>query len=97
MEEHGDSAPEGPRIDANNFELWMPLIQRVEPYPFAGRATRDANRHLVEIANTLKLNGVEDDAIMVRLFAFSLIDFAKEWYECLHMEEHSSALPRQVL
>ena len=57
--------PEGPRIDANNFELCMTLIQRVEQTPFAGRAAEDANRHLskfVEIANTPKLNGVDDNA-----------------------------------
>ncbi|XP_047942771.1 uncharacterized protein LOC125189547 [Salvia hispanica] len=68
MFNHGNTVtfPEGPRIDANNFELRMTLIQRVEQTPFAGRATEDANRHLskfVEIANTLKLNGVDDDAI----------------------------------
>ena len=66
--------PEGPRVDANNFEQRMTLIQRFEQSPFAGRATKDANRHLskfMEIANTLKLNGVDDDAIRVTLFPFS--------------------------
>ena len=70
MFNHGNilTFPEGPRIDANNFELRIPLIQRVEQHPFAGRATEDANRHLskfVEISNTLKLNGVDDDVIRV--------------------------------
>ncbi|KAL1568847.1 hypothetical protein AAHA92_00404 [Salvia divinorum] len=71
----------------------MPLIQRVEQHPFAGRATEDANRHLIkfmELANTLKINGVEDNAIRVRLFPFSLIDSAKEWFECLPVEKISS-------
>ncbi|KAL1555250.1 hypothetical protein AAHA92_15716 [Salvia divinorum] len=95
MFNHGNvvTIPTIPRINANNFELRMPLIQRVEQHPFAGRATEDANRHLikfVEIANTLKINGVEDNAIKVRLFPFSLIDSAKEWFECLPVEKVSS-------
>ncbi|XP_047978855.1 uncharacterized protein LOC125220756 [Salvia hispanica] len=95
MFNHGNmiTFPEGPRIDANNFELRMPLIQRVEQTPFAGRATEDANRHLskfVEISNTLKLNGVDDDSIRVRLFPFSLTDSAKEWFECMPREKVST-------
>ncbi|XP_047978628.1 uncharacterized protein LOC125220507 [Salvia hispanica] len=95
MFNHGNmiTFPEGPRIDANNFELRMTLIQRVEQTPFAGRAAEDANRHLskfVEIANTLKLNGVDDDAIRVRLFPFSLTDSAKEWFECMPPEKVST-------
>ncbi|XP_047950420.1 uncharacterized protein LOC125196092 [Salvia hispanica] len=95
MFNHGNmiTFPEGPRIDANNFELRMPLIQRVEQTPFASRATEDANRHLskfVEISNTLKLNGVDDDAIRVRLFPFSLTDSAKEWFECMPIEKVST-------
>ncbi|XP_047951433.1 protein FAR1-RELATED SEQUENCE 3-like [Salvia hispanica] len=37
MFNHGNmiTFPNGPRIDANNFELRMPLIQRVEQTPFA--------------------------------------------------------------
>ncbi|KAL1533431.1 hypothetical protein AAHA92_33315 [Salvia divinorum] len=95
MFNHGNmvTIPTIPRINANNFELRMPLIQRVEQHPFAGRATEDANRHLikfVEIANTLKINGVEDNTIRVRLLSFSLIDSAKEWFECLPVEKISS-------
>ena len=86
--------PEAPRVDANNFELRMTLIQRVEQTPFAGRAAEDANRHLskfVEIANTLKLNGVDDDVIRVRrLFPFSLIYSDKEWFECMPTEKVST-------
>ncbi|XP_042019017.1 uncharacterized protein LOC121766847 [Salvia splendens] len=84
---------DGPRVDANNFELRIPLIQGVEQHHLTGRATEDANRHLlkfVEIANTLKLNGVDDDTIRVRLFPFSLIDSAKEWFECLPTEQVST-------
>ncbi|XP_047979191.1 uncharacterized protein LOC125221107 [Salvia hispanica] len=95
MFNHGNmiTFPEGPRIDAKNFELRMPLIQRVEQTPFASRATEDASRHLakfVEISNTLKLNGVDDDAITVRLFPFSLTDSAKEWFECMPVEKVST-------
>ncbi|XP_047965041.1 uncharacterized protein LOC125209485 [Salvia hispanica] len=48
--------------------------------------TEDVNRYLlkfVEIANNLKLYNVQDDAIRVRLFPFSLIDSAKELFECM--------------
>ena len=44
----------------------------------------------MKIANTLKLNGVNDDAIRVRLFPFSLTDSAKEWFECLPTEQVST-------
>ncbi|XP_047949093.1 uncharacterized protein LOC125194921 [Salvia hispanica] len=76
----------GPQIEANNFKLGIPLINRVEQNAFAGRDTEDTNRHLtkfVEIANTIKINGVDDDIVRVRLFPFSLTDAAKEWYDCL--------------
>ncbi|KAL1564611.1 hypothetical protein AAHA92_06930 [Salvia divinorum] len=61
MFNHGNVAtiPTIPRINANNFELRMPLIQRVEQHP-------------------------------VRLLPFSLIDSAKEWFECLPVEKISS-------
>ncbi|XP_047978398.1 uncharacterized protein LOC125220284 [Salvia hispanica] len=41
-------------------------------------------------ANTLKLIGVEEDAIRVRLFPFSLTNSAKEWFECMPLEKVST-------
>ncbi|XP_041999954.1 uncharacterized protein LOC121749449 [Salvia splendens] len=88
MFSHGNivDIPAGPQIEANNFKLGIPLINRVEQNAFAGRDTEDANQHLtkfVEITNTTKINSVDDDIVRVRLFPFSLTDAAKEWYDCL--------------
>ncbi|XP_047978459.1 uncharacterized protein LOC125220340 [Salvia hispanica] len=92
MFSHGNivDIPAGPQIEANNFKLGIPLINRVEQNAFAGRDNEDANRHLtkfVEIANTIKINGVDDDIVRVRLFPFSLTDAAKEWYDCLSTDK----------
>ncbi|GAA0185538.1 hypothetical protein LIER_32826 [Lithospermum erythrorhizon] len=56
-----------PPINANNFELKPALIQHVRNHvQFSGLGHEDANEHLVnfmEIAATLKVNGVPADSI----------------------------------
>ncbi|KAJ9128830.1 hypothetical protein P3X46_034434, partial [Hevea brasiliensis] len=39
--------------------------------------------HFLEISDMLKINGVSDDAIQLRLFPFSLKDGAREWLHSL--------------
>ena len=71
-----------PTVNANNFEIKPSLIQMVQQSQFGGNALDDPNAHLatfLEICDTIKLNGVGDDAIRLRLFPFSLRDKAKMW------------------
>ena len=71
-----------PAITANNFELKPALIQMVQQIQFGGGPSEDPNIHLenfLEICDTIKLNGVTNDAIRLRLFPFSLKDRAKSW------------------
>ncbi|XP_038880454.1 uncharacterized protein LOC120072115 [Benincasa hispida] len=56
---------------------------------FRGRLTKDPYKHLryfLEICGTVKINGVTNDAIRLRLFPFSLKDRAKDWLETIPSE-----------
>ncbi|XP_062089085.1 uncharacterized protein LOC133795649 [Humulus lupulus] len=69
-----------PAIGANNFELKPALINMVQQNQFGGLATEDPNIHLaifLEVCAIVKMNGVTDDAIRLRLFPFSLRDRAR--------------------
>ncbi|XP_022861677.1 uncharacterized protein LOC111382049 [Olea europaea var. sylvestris] len=75
-----------PAIAANNFELKPRLIHMVQQNQFGGAPTEDPNAHLgsfLEICDTVKMNGVTEDAIRLRLFSFSLRDKAKAWFQSL--------------
>jgi Retrotransposon gag protein len=75
-----------PVVGANNFELKPALINMVQQHPFNGLPNEDPNLHLsvfLEICNTLKVNGVTDDAIRLRLFPFSLAGKARAWLQSL--------------
>lgn len=69
-----------PGMDANNFELKPSLIQMVQSNDqFRGTGEEDPIMHLtnfMELCGTLKMNGISDDAIKLRLFPFSLRDKA---------------------
>ncbi|GAA0166373.1 hypothetical protein LIER_21538 [Lithospermum erythrorhizon] len=73
-----------PPINANNFELKPALIQHVKNHvQFSCLGHEDPNEQLVnfmEIAATLKVNGVPADSIHRLLFPFSLSGRAKEWW-----------------
>ncbi|XP_038973076.1 uncharacterized protein LOC120105078 [Phoenix dactylifera] len=71
-----------PTINANNFEIKLGLIQMVQQEQFGGAPAENPHAHLanfLEICDTIKMNGVSDDAIRLRLFPFSLKDKAKAW------------------
>jgi len=76
-----------PAIQANNFEIKPSLIQMLQQsVQFSGLPSDDPNAHIdafLEICDTIKYNGVTDDAIKLRLFPFSLRDKAKSWLSSL--------------
>ena len=69
-----------PTINANNFEIKYLLIQMVQQSQVGGNATKDPNTHLtnfIDLCGTIKINGVSDNTIKLRLFPFSLCDKVK--------------------
>ena len=75
-------------INANNFELKPTLISIVQQAQFSESPLDDPNIHLVmflEICDTVKMNGVIEDTIRLRLFPFSLKDKARGWLQSLQL------------
>ncbi|MDV3146734.1 MAG: hypothetical protein Q8754_02790 [Sweet potato little leaf phytoplasma] len=73
-------------INANNFELKTGLIQMARDCAYRGSPMEDPNSHLksfLDICGTVKLNGVSEDAIRLRLFPFSLQDKARDWLQSI--------------
>ena len=55
----------------------------VQASPFRGKAHEDANAHLqyfLKICSTFTIKGVSQEAIRLRLFPFSLLEKAKQWF-----------------
>ena len=66
-----------------HFELKPTLITMVQASPFCGKAHEDANAHLqhfLDISSTFTIKGVTQEAIRLRLFPFSLLGKAKQWF-----------------
>ena len=75
-------------INANNFELKPALISMVQQAQFSRSSLDDPNIHLVvflEIYDTVKMNGVTEDTIRLRLFPFSLRYKARGWLQSLQL------------
>ena len=75
-------------INANNFELKLALINMVQENQYRGLPHEDLNVYLatfLEIANTIKMNGVIEDVIRMRLFPFLLRDKARGWLHSLQL------------
>ncbi|KAK4259783.1 hypothetical protein QN277_006078 [Acacia crassicarpa] len=71
-----------PAVNANNFEIKPSLISLVQQSSFSGSELEDPNQHietLLQICDTIKMNGVPEDALRVRLFPFSLTGKARAW------------------
>jgi hypothetical protein len=74
----------GPEVNVgeNGFELKPALINMVQASQFYGKTHEDASAHLqhfLEIYSTFTIRGVSRDAILLRLFPFSLLGKAKQW------------------
>ena len=55
----------------------------VQASTFCGKAHEDSNAHLqhfLEICNTFTIKGVTQESIRLRLFPFSLLEKAKQWF-----------------
>ncbi|XP_021737859.1 uncharacterized protein LOC110704387 [Chenopodium quinoa] len=71
-----------PPVTAQHFELKPQFIQFISNDSFAGLPHDCPVSHIdifLEKCDTMKMNGVTDDALRLRLFPFSLRDRAKEW------------------
>ena len=66
----------------NNFELKLMTLQILQNIQFHGLASENPNTHLtnfIQVCNTVKYNGVTDEALRLRLFPLSPSDKAKHW------------------
>ena len=74
------SAIRRPPIQANNFELKVVTLQILQNILFHGLPSENPNMHLtnlIEVCDTIKYNGVTEEALRLRLFLLSLGDRAK--------------------
>ena len=71
-----------PPIQANNFKLKSVTVQMLQNILFNGLPNENSNMHLtnfIEVCDTVKYNGVTEQALRLRLFPLSLGDRAKHW------------------
>nr|GEV02334.1 reverse transcriptase domain-containing protein [Tanacetum cinerariifolium] len=74
-------------IQATNFRLKSDMIQQVQnSCQFHGLPGDDANKHLdkfLHVTQSIKVNGVTDDALRLYLFPHSLTHHATAWFDRL--------------
>nr|GEU60903.1 hypothetical protein [Tanacetum cinerariifolium] len=74
-------------IQATNFGLKNYIIQQVQnSCQFHGLSADDANKHLdkfLHVTQSIKVNGVTDDALRLYLFPHSLTHHATAWFDHL--------------
>ena len=69
-----------PPIQANNFEMKAETLQMLQNIMFHGFPSENPNMHLtnfMEVCDTIKYNGVIEEALKLRLFLLSLGDRSK--------------------
>jgi hypothetical protein len=83
-------------VGDNGFELKPALINMVQASQFCGKAHEDASAHLqhfLEICGTFTIKRVTKDAILLRLFPFSLLEKAKQWFYANKETPHGITVP----
>ena len=75
----------GPVLRTENleFELKPSLINMVQAIQYSGKVNEDASANLqdfMEIGNTVTIEIVNQDIILLHLFPFSLVGRAKQWF-----------------
>nr|GEY75215.1 reverse transcriptase domain-containing protein [Tanacetum cinerariifolium] len=85
---NGRGGPIAPiAIQATNFGLKNDMIQQVQnSCQFHGLSGDDAKKHLdkfLHVTQSIKVNGVIDDALRLYLFPHSLTHHATSWFDCL--------------
>ncbi|CAN6445054.1 unnamed protein product [Victoria cruziana] len=73
-----------PHIGAAHYEIKASIINMLSS--FYGLASEDPYRHLdkfLDVCTTVKISHIEDDALRLRLFSFSLKEKAKDWLKSL--------------
>ena len=93
-------------INTNNFELKLALINMVQQNQYGRLAHENPNVHLatfLEICDTVKLNGVTEDVIQMRLPLFLLgtrhgvgFNLYNQPVSVLGMSWHKSSLPSSL-
>ena len=71
-----------PPSQSNNFELKSVTLQMLQNILFHEFPSENPNIHLtnfIEVCETVKYNGVTEEALRLRLFSLSLGDRAKHW------------------
>ena len=66
----------------NHFELKGVTLQMLNNIHFHGLPNKNPNTHLtsfIEVCDTVKYNGVAEEALRLRLFPLSLFDRAEHW------------------
>jgi hypothetical protein len=65
------------------FEIKLALINMLQDSHFCRKSHEDANanvQHFLEICSTFTIKDVLTDAVLLRLFPFSLFRRAKQWF-----------------
>ena len=76
------SAIQRPHIQVNNFKRKIVTLQMLQNIQFHGLISDNPNTHLIniiEVCDTVKYNGVTEEALRLRLFLLSLGYRAKHW------------------
>lgn len=71
-----------PTTQANNFEIKPNFISLIEKRQFTGGKFENPHEHLKEFlkyCDTIKINGVTQEYIRLKMFPFSLMGVAEHW------------------